>query len=118
MCITRCRFPSYLQRNSTLGRCKIGKYMFPSPFANIFLTYQIFVTNLHLLRVELRYKLREKLNRATRPLNFTCRIIVKGIFQLSLIRKNFQKYLRIMWKAIYICFKCCLVLKIFYSKSS
>ena len=35
--------------NSTFGRCKIGKYMFPSQFANIFLTYQTFVTNLHLL---------------------------------------------------------------------
>ena len=33
--------------HSTLGRCKIGKYTFPSQFANIFL----FVTNLHLLRV-------------------------------------------------------------------
>ena len=33
------------------GRCKIGKYMFPSQFANTFLTYQTFVSNLHLLRV-------------------------------------------------------------------
>ena len=33
---------------------EIGKYTFPSQFANIFLTYQTFVTNLHLLRVELR----------------------------------------------------------------
>ena len=37
--------------------------MFPSQFANVFLTYQTFVTNLHLLRVELRCKLQEKLHR-------------------------------------------------------
>ena len=54
-----------LQCNSTLGRCKIGKYKFPSHFANIFLTYQTFVTNLHLLGVELRCKLQEKLQRVT-----------------------------------------------------
>ena len=38
-------------------------------FANIFLTYQTFVTNLHLLRVELRCKLQEKLHRVTGPLS-------------------------------------------------
>ena len=38
-------------------RCKIGKYTFPSQFANIFSTYQTFVTNLHRLRVELHCKL-------------------------------------------------------------
>ena len=50
--------------------CKIGKYTFPSQFANIFLTYhdQTFVTNLHLLRVELRCKLPGKLHRVTGPL--------------------------------------------------
>ena len=53
----------FLQRYSTLGRCKIGKYTFPSQFANIFLTYQTFVTNLHFLRVELRCKLPGKLHR-------------------------------------------------------
>ena len=42
--------------------------MLPSQFANIFLTYQTFVTNLHLLRVELRCKLEEKLHRLTGPL--------------------------------------------------
>ena len=57
-----------LQRFSTLGRCKIGKYTFPSQFANISLTYQTFVTNLHLLRAELRYKLPGKLHRMTGPL--------------------------------------------------
>ena len=57
-----------LQRFSFLGRCKIGKYTFPSQFANIFLTYQTFVTNLHLLRVELRCKLPRKLHRVTGPL--------------------------------------------------
>ena len=44
------------------------KYMFSSQFANIFLTYQTFVTNLNLLRVELRCKLQEKLHCATGPL--------------------------------------------------
>ena len=53
---------------STLGRCKIGKFTFPSQFANIFLTYQTFVTNFHLLRVELRCKLPGKLHRVTGPL--------------------------------------------------
>ena len=52
----------------SLGRCKIGKYTFPSQFANRFLTYQTFVTNLHLLRVELRCKLPGKLHRVTGPL--------------------------------------------------
>ena len=37
----------HLQCNSTLGKRKIGKYMFPSQFADIFLTYQTFVTNLY-----------------------------------------------------------------------
>ena len=40
--------------------------MFLSQFAIIFLTYQTFVTNLHLLRVELPCKLQEKLHRVTR----------------------------------------------------
>ena len=66
--ITRCNYSCNLQRNSTLGRCKIGKYTFLSQFANIFLTYQTFVTNLHLLRVELRCKLPGKLHRVTGPL--------------------------------------------------
>ena len=35
---------------------------------NVFLTYQTFVTNLHLLRVELRCKLRGNLHRVTGPL--------------------------------------------------
>ena len=58
---TRCNFSSNLQRNSTLGRCKIGKYKFPSQVANIFWTHQTFLTNLHLLRAELHCKLQEKL---------------------------------------------------------
>lgn len=37
-------------------------------FANIFFTYQTFVTNLHVLTVELRCKLQEKLHRVTGPL--------------------------------------------------
>ena len=40
----------------------LGKYMFSSHFAIIFLTYQTFVTDLHLLRVELRCTLQEKLH--------------------------------------------------------
>ena len=48
-----------------LGDVLIGKYMFLSQFADAFLTYQTFVTNLHLLRVELRCKLQEKLHRVT-----------------------------------------------------
>ena len=45
------------------------KCMFPSQFANKFLIYQTFVTNLHLLGVELRCKLQEKLHRLTGPLH-------------------------------------------------
>ena len=43
--------------------------MFPSQFANIFLIYQTFVTNLHFLRVELRCKLQERSHRVTGPFN-------------------------------------------------
>ena len=66
--VTRCNFSWNLQRNSTVGRCKIGKYKFPSQFTNIFSAYQAFFTNLHLLKVELRCKLQEKLHRVTGPL--------------------------------------------------
>ena len=59
---TRCNFSWNLQRYFTLGRCKIGKYTFPSQFANIALTYQTFVTNLHIFRLELRSKLAGKLH--------------------------------------------------------
>ena len=45
--------------------------MFPLQFVNIFLTHQTFVTNLHLLGVELRCKLQEKLHRVTGPLSLT-----------------------------------------------
>ena len=38
--VTRCNFSCNLQRNSTLGRCKIGKYMFGSQFANIFFRFK------------------------------------------------------------------------------
>ena len=34
--VTRCNFSFNLHCYSTLGRCKIGKYKFPSQFANIF----------------------------------------------------------------------------------
>ena len=54
-----CHTVEFFLQFSTLGRCKIGKYKFPSQFANIFLTYQTFVANLHLLRVELNCKLQE-----------------------------------------------------------
>ena len=42
--------------------------MFSSRFGNIFLTHQTFVTNLHLLKVELRCRLQEKLHRVTEPM--------------------------------------------------
>ena len=41
---------------------------FPSQFANIFLTYQTFVTKLHFVKVELRCNLPGKLHRVTGPL--------------------------------------------------
>ena len=63
--VTRCNFSCNLQCNSTFDRCKIGKYKFQSQFAKKILTHQTFVTNLHLLRVELRCKLHEKLHRVT-----------------------------------------------------
>ena len=64
---TRCNFSCNWRRNSTLRRYKIGKYMFLSQFADIFITHQAFVTNLHLLRTELRCKLQEKLHRVIWP---------------------------------------------------
>ena len=70
-------FLQFAMHISNLGRYKIGKYMFPSQFVNIFLTYQTFVTNLHLLRVELRCKLQEKLHRVTGSylyLRFSCSV--------------------------------------------
>ena len=45
----------------------MGKSMFRTQIADIFLTHQTFVTSLHLLRAELRYKLQEKLHRVTLP---------------------------------------------------
>ena len=39
-------FSCNLQCNFTLGRCKIGKYKFASEFADVFLTYQTFVTKI------------------------------------------------------------------------
>ena len=64
-----------------LGRCKIVKYTFASQFANIFLTYQTFVTNLHLLRVELRCKLPGKLHRVTGPLAH--HVVLNHTFELN-----------------------------------
>ena len=66
--VTRYNFSCNWQRNSTLGRCKIGRYMFPSQFANIFLTYQTIVTNLHLLRVELQLQGARKIAPCNRAL--------------------------------------------------
>ena len=68
--VTPCNFSCNLQRNSTLGKCKIAKYVFPSQVCNIFLTHQTLVTNLHILRVELRCKLQEKLHHVTEPYGF------------------------------------------------
>ena len=53
----RVQFFLNLQRYSALVRCKIGKCTFPSQFANIFLTYQTFVTNLHLLKSRIAHAL-------------------------------------------------------------
>ena len=78
--VTRCNFSCNLQRYSTLSTYKIGKYTFPSHFANIFLTYQTFVTNLHLLRVELRCKLPGKLHRVTGPLEH--HVVLNHSFEL------------------------------------
>ena len=71
-----------MQRYSTFGKCKIGKYTFPSQFANIFLTYQTFVTNLLLLRVELRCKLPGKLHRVTGPLAHHDHVVLNHTFEL------------------------------------
>ena len=78
--VTRCNFSCNLQSNSTLGRCKIGK---PNDIADTLLTYQTFVTNLHLLRVELRCKLQEKLHRVTGPLFWIC-LLLRDIICLLL----------------------------------
>ena len=87
--VTRCNFSCNLQRYSTLGRCKIGKYTFPSQFANIFLTYQTFVTNLHLLRVELRCKLPGKLHRVTGPkVRNESRMADNSFLQTKIFQKN------------------------------
>ena len=47
-----------------LTTCNAIVFLGASQFGNIFLTYQTFVTNLH-LRVELNSKLQEKLHRVT-----------------------------------------------------
>ena len=62
-----------------------------SQFANIFLTYQTFVTNLHLLRVELRCKLPGKLHRVTGPLAHD--VVLNHIFEL-LINTTMLLYLK------------------------
>ena len=67
----------FLQRNSTLGRCKIGKYMFPSQVANIFLTHQTFVTNLHPYRSRIALQFARKTapcDRAFSRLIATCNL--------------------------------------------
>ena len=54
--------------------------LIPSQFANIFLTYQTFVPNLHLLGVELRSKLPGKLHRVTGP--FAHDVVLNHTFEL------------------------------------
>ena len=49
-----------------LGPCQTVQFFLQ--LATLFLTYQTFVTNLHLLRVELRCKMPGKLHRMTGPL--------------------------------------------------
>ena len=76
-------------------RCKIGKYKFLSQFANIFLTYQTFVTNLHFLRVELRWKLKEKLHRVTGPqINYNYFVVLH-----SFTHKDKYVLIYLMWKS-------------------
>ena len=76
--VTRCSlFSCNLQRYFTLGRCEIGKYTFPAQFAN---TYQTFVTNLKLLRVELRCKLAGKIAPCDRA--FAHHVILTHTFEL------------------------------------
>ena len=89
--VTRCNFSCNLQRYFTLGRCKIGKYTFPPQFANILLTHQTFVTNLHLLRVELSCKLPGKLHRVTGPLAH--RVVLNHTFELliSINKWNYKQ---------------------------
>ena len=89
--VTRCNFSCNLQRYFTLGRCKIGKYTFPPQFANILLTHQTFVTNLNLLRVELRCKLPGKLHRVTGPLAH--RVVLNHTFELliSINKWNYKQ---------------------------
>ena len=61
--------PNY-RSSGAPGTCKFGKYMFPSQFANIFLTYLTFVTNLYFLTVELPcIQVAKKIAPCDRPLN-------------------------------------------------
>ena len=90
--VTRCNF--FATCNALFYswcRCKIGKYTFPSQAANIFLTYQTFVTNLHLLRVELRCKLPGKLHGVTGPLAHD--VVLNHTFEL-LINTTMLLYLK------------------------
>ena len=59
--------------------------------ANIFLTCQTFVTNLHLLRVELRCKFPGKLHRVTGPLAHD--VVLNHTFEL-LINTTMLLYLK------------------------
>ena len=58
-----------------LGDVKLANASFHHGLLIYFLSYQTFVTNLHLLRVELRRKLQEKLDRVTEPLEFSATLI-------------------------------------------
>jgi hypothetical protein len=60
-------FSCNLYRNSTVKRCEIGKYESPSDFPNEFFTNQTVLTNLHVLKVEMRCKFQEKLHCVTEP---------------------------------------------------
>ena len=71
----------FLQSNSTLSACKIGKYMFPIHGQYIFNISNISHYNLHLLKVEFRCKLQEKLHRVTGP--FTVVYIFGFAFRLG-----------------------------------
>ena len=72
--------------------------MFPSQFAKIFSTYQTFVTNLHLPRVELRFKLQEKLHRVTGPLKS---VFISCEFSISIHATGFYSFVRQLEKSRY-----------------
>ena len=87
--VTRFNFSCNLQHNSNLERCKISKSTFASQFGNICLTYQTFVSNLHLLTVELRCKLQEQLHCVTAEPEIILRFVQKTFLTKIKFDQNF-----------------------------